>query len=82
MARPQQPKRKRMPLREKMAALEPRYGYCPECHQPIHNRGAHAEACPGPGKRTRCEARVPGYGHGVYTYCVRPWGHEGGHIYQ
>lgn len=30
-----------------VAAREPKYGYCPDCGTAIHNRGAHAEACPG-----------------------------------
>ena len=29
-------------------SAEPKYGYCPQCFRPVHNRGAHAEACPGP----------------------------------
>ena len=60
---------------------------CPDCGQKIINRGAHYEACPGSwapkwGIDTRrCEHRVPGYGHGVWRYCVRPWNHQGEHIY-
>jgi hypothetical protein len=27
--------------------MEPKYGFCPDCGEPVHNRGAHAEACPG-----------------------------------
>jgi hypothetical protein len=29
----------------------------------------------------RCQARKP-VGHGLYTYCMRAWGHPGGHIYR
>jgi len=61
---------------------------CPDCGQKIINRGAHYEACPGPVVRNahwesgprRCESRVPS-GHGVWRYCVRPWNHQGDHIY-
>lgn len=61
---------------------------CPDCGQKIINRGAHYEACTGQrtvndtpyGIARRCEHRVPS-GHGVWRYCVRPWNHEGEHIY-
>lgn len=63
------------------ATLEPKYGYCVDCGEAVHNRGAHAEACRGPMPK-RCQARVQGYGHGVYRQCVRPWNHEGGCIFR
>jgi hypothetical protein len=83
-SRPQQSKRDRGRQHEGLPPRlqPPKYGYCPDCSQPIHNRGAHAEACTGIHAARRCEARVPGYGHGVYRYCVRQWNHEGGHIYR
>ena len=99
MSRPQHSKRDRGRQHEGLPPrLEPpKYGYCDDCGQAIHNVGAHAEACtgktypPGPvvgygegsGPPIRCESRAPGYGYsGVWRYCLRPWGHEGGHIYR
>lgn len=74
MSVPQRSKGKRLPLRERLAALEPKYGFCPDCSQPIHNRGAHAEACSGPPRV--CQARRPS-GFNAWTYCTLPVGHEG-----
>ena len=78
MSKPQFSKRDRG---KKRANLPPTHGYCESCGDPVWNKGAHAEACTGI-PRLRCEAyslrlRV------VLTrkQCVRPWGHEGGHIY-
>lgn len=47
MSQPQKSKGKRPPLRDRVAALEPKHGYCPLCREPVHNKGAHAEACRG-----------------------------------
>ena len=59
----------------------PTYGYCPDCQRPIWNKGAHAEACDGQPIQ-RCEARTrAGGAFGILKQCLRPWGHQGGHIY-
>lgn len=34
-------------MRDRVAALEPKHGFCPFCREPIHNKGAHAERCTG-----------------------------------
>ncbi len=82
MARAQQSKRDRGRAHEGLPPKqEPKYGFCPDCQRPIHNRGAHAEACDGQ-PILRCESRAPAGGSfGIWKQCVRPWGHEGGCIY-
>lgn len=61
--------------------LEPKHGYCPDCREPIHNVGAHAEACTGPRPLFRlCGTRKWQQGN-TYVTCQRPAGHEGGHVY-
>jgi hypothetical protein len=79
MSKPQFSKRDRVRKNQRIGA--PTYGYCEQCGDPIWNKGAHAEACTGI-PRLRCEAYQYGYGSfSTRKQCVRPWGHEGGHIY-
>lgn len=79
-SRAQRSKGKRIPLRDKLAALEPKFGYCPDCGDRIHNRGAHAEACPGRVYRRPepCPHMVVQAGaFNVRRPCSWPRGHEG-----
>ena len=82
MARAQQSKRDRGRQHVGLPPkLEPKYGFCPDCQRPIHNRGAHAEACDGK-PILRCESYTYSAGaFGIRKQCMRPWGHEGGCIY-
>jgi hypothetical protein len=75
MSKPQSSKRERRT--QKRTSIAPKYGYCSACGLPIHNRGAHAEACIG--RWRRCQALVPGYGHGIRHQCNLTAGHEGPH---
>lgn len=61
--------------------MAPKYGYCPDCKEPIHNRGAHAEACTGAPRRRLCGTRLWQQGN-TYLNCQRPAGHEGGHEFR
>ena len=65
------------------------YEACPGTLAGADERGNYRDsgsyaATPGPASAPasarRCEHRVPS-GHGVWRYCVRPWNHEGEHIY-
>ena len=62
-----------------MTALEPKYGYCGACGEPVHNKGAHAEACTGTTVRFACRVLVPGGGFGTRYECSLPVGHPGPH---
>jgi hypothetical protein len=74
----------------------PKHGFCRLCGEPVHNIGAHGEACRGRPVRVspdtaraieagyeppkRCQARIRGRG-GAWILCTRYWAHPGEHLF-